>query len=88
LLSAGLASFCGPPLLIPPDLDQHGIGVCRLPVMVFSLSALFAAGITLAGVAHGNPLDPIDGYDGPIEFGHAAINAPLDERGKDTYLGS
>ena len=32
--------------------------------------------------------EPIEGYRGPIALGDGAINAPLDENGKETYLGT
>lgn len=57
-----------------------------------NLSALLAAGISLSGAVLGSavPLevpDAIDGFIGPIEYGNATINAPLDENGKETYMG-
>lgn len=60
-----------------------------------SLSALLAAGIALSlpGVVRGagnmalTAPDPIEGYDGPIFFGNTTINAPLDDEGRETYLG-
>ncbi len=56
---------------------------------------MFAAGIALslseAVLAAKQGLltrpDPIEGYRGPIEFGNATINAPLDENGRNTYIG-
>lgn len=30
---------------------------------------------------------PVPGYRGPIPFGNSIINAPLDDKGRDTYLG-
>jgi len=60
--------------------------------MVGSLPALLAAGIALlsslvSGAGQFMSMDPIEGYRGPIPFGDATINAPLDEDGKETYIG-
>ena len=31
--------------------------------------------------------EKIKGFHGPIPFGNATINAPLDENGRETYIG-
>jgi hypothetical protein len=62
--------------------------------MVGSLPALIVAGVALllsldvvSGAGTSMSLDPIEGYDGPIPFGNATINAPLDGDGKKTWIG-
>ncbi|KAK0725827.1 hypothetical protein B0H67DRAFT_141629 [Lasiosphaeris hirsuta] len=60
-----------------------------------SLSALLAVGAALLfpNVVLGaknmvlDRPDPIEGYYGPFEFGNSTINAPLDEHGRETYIG-
>ncbi|KAM7187394.1 hypothetical protein V8F20_010979, partial [Naviculisporaceae sp. PSN 640] len=57
------------------------------------LSTVLATGLLLSPAALGGVIqwndepDQIDGYRGPIYFGDATINAPLDENSMDTYIG-
>lgn len=58
------------------------------------LSTVLAAGLSLTPAVLGAALkardevpEPIEGYRGPIPIGNATINAPLDENGKETYIG-
>jgi len=62
------------------------IGFLTLLAIGLSLPvAVFGARISPHAIT--DPSGSVPGYRGPIPFGHAAINAPLDEHGRDTYLG-
>ncbi|KAK0655074.1 hypothetical protein B0T16DRAFT_450816 [Cercophora newfieldiana] len=77
-----------PSIAALPALPEHKPS----PNMARSLPAIIAAGVALLptlvfGAGTHMNLDPIEGYKGPIPFGDATINAPLDENCKETYIG-
>ena len=82
------------PLPIQPVFSILEPSTRQLATMRGLLSTALAIGVTLLPVVTGAAIkardevpEPIEGYRGPISIGNATINAPLDENGKETYLG-